>query len=35
MVEYVGASSEMFGLLVALMVFDTMTGLGKRVALGK
>jgi len=34
-VEYVWASPEMFWLLVALMVFDTMTGLGKRFALGK
>lgn len=32
-VEYVWASPEMFWLLVALMVFDTMTGLGKRYAL--
>lgn len=34
-VEYTWASPEMFWLLVALMIFDTITGIWKRYALAK
>ena len=34
-IEYVGVNPEMMTLLAVLMVFDVMTWIGKRIALGK